>query len=76
MRANRTLSDGTGMTPIEVKATRQRFGLSQSELAGLLRISDLRTIRRWETGEVPVSGPASIILELMAAGELPARYWP
>lgn len=64
------------MTPIEVKATRQRFGLSQSELAGLLRISDLRTIRRWETGEVPVSGPASIILELMAAGELPARYWP
>lgn len=64
------------MTPAELKSIRQRFGLSQSELAGVLRISDLRTIRRWEKGEVPVSGPASILLELMDADELPNRYFP
>jgi DNA-binding transcriptional regulator YiaG len=64
------------MTPTEIKAIRQRYGLSQSELAALLRISDLRTIRRWEKGEVPVSGPASIVLELMDADELPNRFYP
>jgi DNA-binding transcriptional regulator YiaG len=64
------------MTPAELKAIRQRYGLSQSELAVLLRIADLRTIRRWEKGEVAISGPASIVLELMATGELPQRYWP
>ena len=64
------------MTPTEIKAIRQRYGLSQTELAALLRISDLRTIRRWEKGEVPVSGPASVVLEIMATGELPQRYWP
>jgi DNA-binding transcriptional regulator YiaG len=63
------------MTPTEIKAIRQRYGLSQTELAALLRISDLRTIRRWEKGEVPISGPASIVLELMDAGELPNRFF-
>jgi DNA-binding transcriptional regulator YiaG len=64
------------MTPTELKAIRQRYGLTQSGLAALLRISDLRTIRRWESGEVPVSGPASIVLELMDADALPNRFWP
>jgi DNA-binding transcriptional regulator YiaG len=64
------------MTPAEIKVIRQRYGLSQSELAALLRISDIRTIRRWEAGEVPVSGPASIVLELMDADELHNRFWP
>ncbi len=63
------------MTPTEVKAIRTAAGLTQTELARLLRISDIRTIRRWEQGDVPVSGPASIILELLAAGELPNRYF-
>ncbi len=44
-------------------------------MAALLRISDQRTIRRWETGEIPVSGPASIILEMMDRDELPNRYF-
>lgn len=62
------------MSPNKVKTIRQRVGLTQSGLAALLRISDLRTIRRWETGDIPVSGPASIILEMLDAGELPERY--
>lgn len=64
------------MKPSELKAIRQRYGLSQSKLAELLRVSDMRTVRRWEAGEVPISGPASIILELMDADELPNRFWP
>lgn len=62
------------MTPAEVQAVRKRAGLSQTGLAALLRITDQRTVRRWETGEVPISGPASIILEMLDRGELPERY--
>jgi len=62
------------MKPETIKSIRIRAGLTQSGLATLLRISDLRTIRRWETGDVPISGPASIIMELLGAGELPERY--
>ncbi len=62
------------MTPAEVQSIRNRAGLTQTGLARLLRISDIRTIRRWETGDVPISGPASIILELLDSGELPERY--
>lgn len=63
------------MTPSEIIAIRNRYGLTQSGLAALLRISDRRTVRRWEKGEIPISGPASIILELMDADELPNRFY-
>lgn len=62
------------MTAADIIAIRKRAGLSQSGLAALLRISDQRTVRRWESGDVPVSGPASIILEMLDKGELPERY--
>jgi len=64
------------MTPTELKAIRKRYGLSTRALAELLRIADQRTVRRWEAGDNPISGPASIILELMAADELPNRFYP
>lgn len=66
---------GRAMTPETVKAIRAQAGLTQSGLARILRISDIRTIRRWEKGDVPITGPASIILELMDADELPNRFW-
>lgn len=56
------------MTPEHFKAIRHRFGLSQRGLAKVLRISDIRTIRRYECGETPISGPVSIIMELMENG--------
>jgi DNA-binding transcriptional regulator YiaG len=64
------------MRPAELKAIRKRYGLSVDQLAALLRVASKRTVMRWETGEVPVSGPASIIYELMDADELPNRFWP
>jgi DNA-binding transcriptional regulator YiaG len=62
------------MTPAQIKTIRQQAGLSQTGLAALLRIADLRTIRRWEKGDVPISGPASVVLEMLDRDELPARY--
>lgn len=63
------------MTPTRIKAIRNEAGLSQTGLANLLRIKDLRTIRRWEKGEIPITGPASIILELIEADALPYKYY-
>ena len=62
------------MNATRIQSIRKGAGLSQTGLAALLRISDLRTIRRWEKGEIPISGPASIILEMLEAGELQERY--
>lgn len=59
------------MTPATFKTIRQRAGLSQSGLAALLRIDDLRTIRRYEKGERAISGPVSLLMELLDAGRLP-----
>ncbi len=58
----------------DLRAIRTAAGLSLDGLAKLLRIGDLSTIHRWEKGARPVSGPASIVLEMLSSGELPARY--
>lgn len=62
------------MTPATFKSIRQAAGLTQSRLAAFLRISDVRTIRRWETGEIPVSGPASYLMELLDEGVIHAQH--
>lgn len=55
------------MTPTQVRELRQALGLTQSELAAALRMGSegRRTIRRWETGEQAITGPASVALELL-----------
>lgn len=58
------------MTPEEFKSIRLRAELTQTELATRLRIDDLRTIRRWEKGERPISGPVTLLMELLDAGRL------
>jgi DNA-binding transcriptional regulator YiaG len=63
------------MNPTQIKLIRKRAGLTLDGLAQLLRIKDKRTLQRWESGDVPVSGPASIVLELLDAGELPERFF-
>jgi DNA-binding transcriptional regulator YiaG len=62
------------MKPTEIKSLRREHGLTQTEFAALLRMSDRRTVRRWEEGAIAVSGPVSILLEMLAAGELPPRF--
>ena len=56
------------MTPETFKAIRKRSGLSARALAELLRIADGRTIRRYEAGDREVSGPVSLLMELLDAG--------
>lgn len=63
------------MTPNHIRTIRKEAGLSQTGLAAILRIKDIRTIRRWEKGEIPITGPASIILELIEADALPHKYY-
>ncbi len=53
------------MTPTEFKSIRNRLGLTQTQLAQRLRIEDIRTIRRYETGERATSGPVSLLMEIM-----------
>jgi DNA-binding transcriptional regulator YiaG len=59
------------VTPTTFKRIRQGAGLTQSGLAALLRISDSRAVRRWEAGEREISGPVSILMELLDDGQWP-----
>lgn len=56
------------MTAQEFKSIRIAAGLSLNELAAKLRINGDRLLRRWEDGEQPVSGPVSILMELLRDG--------
>jgi DNA (cytosine-5)-methyltransferase 1 len=55
------------MKPSEIKVARKRLGLSQQGLAEALRLgpNGERTVRRWEAGDVQITGPASLALELL-----------
>jgi DNA (cytosine-5)-methyltransferase 1 len=56
--------------PAEIKEARRSLGLSQTGLAEALRLgpNGERTVRRWESGDVPITGPASLALELLVRG--------
>lgn len=55
------------MKPAEIKASRKRLGLTQSGLADALRMgaNGGRTVRRWEGGEMPITGPAAVAIEML-----------
>ena len=57
-----------------LRAFRKSQGYSMTEFARILRIEAASTVRRWECGDRAISGPASILVEMMQAGELPERY--
>lgn len=60
------------MTPERAKLIRQEAGLSAARLARLFRLAKDggRAVRRWEAGEREISGPVSILYELVERGEL------
>ena len=62
------------MTPEQVREARQRLGLTQSQLADVLRLGGdgKRLVRRWEAGETRVSGPASVAIEALLTGWRPS----
>lgn len=51
--------------------------MTVNELRDALRLSPKtggRAIRRWETGDVPITGPAAVAIEAMLAGYEPEPY--
>ena len=48
----------------DVRVIRERAGLSQSELARLMRVS-VRTIQRWEVYRRKPTGPAIVLLKIL-----------
>lgn len=58
------------MTPAEFKSIRLSLGLSQQRLAGALRLNSGRAIRAYESGEREISGPVSLLMELLDAGTI------
>lgn len=60
------------MTPSEFKSIRTNANLTQEGLAKLLRLSDSRSIRRYEDGSREISGPISLLMEMLADGKLGA----
>ena len=50
--------------PADVKAIRQKFGMSQQQLADFLMIS-VRTLQKWEQGERDPDGASHTLLRVM-----------
>lgn len=55
------------MTPTQFKQIRKDLGLSVNDMAKALRLSSDRTIRRMENGDMPISGPVSLLMEVFDA---------
>ena len=59
------------MTPAQFKDARHKLGLSCAKLAVLFKVSDGRTVRRWESGERDIPGPARVLMDWLANGKRP-----
>lgn len=53
------------LTPHELKAARQRLGLSASRFAMVVNVESERTVRRWEAGERDIPGPVIVLTHLL-----------
>ena len=53
------------LTPTEIRAARERLGLSQSALAHLMRVSR-QAVWQWERGEAKPSEQAAMLLAILA----------
>lgn len=67
-------------TPDQVRNARRQLGLTQAELAERLRLAPATgkdTVRSWESGKRPITGPAQVALEYMLrdvdAGRTPSK---
>ena len=61
----------SSLLPTELRARRQRLGLSQAQLAGQLGVA-ANTVARWERGELRASHPRSVLRRLTRLERTPA----
>jgi transcriptional regulator with XRE-family HTH domain len=52
------------MTPASFKSVREKLGLTQSEMAQVLRLNSGRAVRAYESGDRKISGPISRLIEI------------
>ena len=55
------------LTKDELRDFRTAEGLTQEELAVRLGLKHKDTVRAWESGKTPVSGPASLVIRMVQA---------
>lgn len=58
-----------GISPKELRFLRTEMGLTQGQLAEVLK-KDHQTVGRWERGEVPIDETAEVLIRLLAAERL------
>lgn len=60
------------MTPAEFRAHRDALGLSAAAMgdALLLGKDGGRTVRRWESGDVAISGPVTLAMRFLVAAAM------
>ncbi len=58
------------MDAAEFKRIREGLGLSLSEMARALRLSNVRNVAQFEEGSRDVSGPVSLLMEHFDAGNI------
>jgi len=54
----------TKLVALDIRAIRERFGMSQSQFAAFLCIS-VRTLQKWEQGQRSPDGAANTLLRIM-----------
>jgi DNA-binding transcriptional regulator YiaG len=57
------------LTGKEVRFLRHEMDLSQAQLSDLLRVTD-QTVARWEKAEVPITGPADLLVRVFYLGHI------
>jgi putative transcriptional regulator len=54
----------TILTKLDVKALRERLGLTQNQFAGMIGVS-IKTLQNWEQGRRQPEGPAKALLRVV-----------
>ncbi len=67
--AHGILTQQFGMSPVELRFLRSEMGITQGELANVVK-KDHQTIGRWERGEKPIDQNAEAIIRRIAADRL------
>ena len=60
---------GAAILPAELRFLRAELGMTQAELAAIVRV-DAQTVGRWERGETPIQEVAEIVVRRLAIEKL------
>ena len=64
MRGEKITHRRTVLKTVDVKALRERLGLTQNEFSGMIGVS-IKTLQNWEQGRREPEGPAKALLRVV-----------